>query len=134
MIPQPIRRWLAPGPSTNALETCARLSRLLLLLIAVELLTMPLTQHLWTWDGFLHGGPDFELGLFMIVVCVCLFLLRAQDGRQCLSLLFAICRQLLGSLGGRQWSCSMRITRAASIASRPRIPRSCVILTTQLLI
>jgi len=36
------------------------LSRLLLTVAAIELVTMPLTQHLWTWDHFLQGGQDFR--------------------------------------------------------------------------
>jgi hypothetical protein len=71
-------------------EACAWLSRLLLLLVGVELITMPLTQQLWNWDGFVRGGQDFELGLFMIVMCVCLGLLRAQDGRQRVGRLLAV--------------------------------------------
>lgn len=77
-----------------------RLSRLLLLLVTLELLSMPVTQLLWTWDGFLHGGQDFELGLFVIVSCLCLVLLRAQHGRQKVRLLLAVCRFRLGTLIG----------------------------------
>lgn len=76
---------------------------MLLLLVAVELITMPLTQHFWTWDGFLHGGPDFETGLFMIVVCMCLVLLRAQHGRQRIPLLLPIRMQLFLALGRQCW-------------------------------
>jgi hypothetical protein len=61
----------------------------------VELLTMPIAQHCWTWDGFLQGGQDFELGLFIIVTCLCLVLLRAQHGRQSIRRLLAFCRILL---------------------------------------
>lgn len=74
---------------------CARLSRFLLLLAAVEVFTMPLTQHLWTWDHFLQGGQDFELGLLVIVTCLCLVLLRAQHSRQGLKVLLAIRRLFL---------------------------------------
>jgi hypothetical protein len=97
LIQESLYRWLAPCFAANAAEVCARLSRLLLLLVAVELLTMPLTQHLWTWDGFLHGGQDFEFGLFMIVICLCLALLRAQHSRQRVRLLLAL-RQRLGRI------------------------------------
>jgi hypothetical protein len=134
LIPQPIRRWLAPGPFRNSSETCARLSRLLLLLVAVELVTMPLTQHLWTWDGFLHGGEDFELGLFMAVVCICLVLLRAQHGRQLLPLLFVACHRLLQSLGGWQRPDLIRASEVTGIAGRLSIPRSSILLTFPLLI
>jgi hypothetical protein len=103
IILETISRRLVPGPRINTAEVCARLSRLLLLLMAVELITMPLTQHFWTWDGFLHGGPDFETGLFMIVVCLCLVLLRAQHGQQRIPLLLPIRMQLFLALGRQCW-------------------------------
>jgi hypothetical protein len=49
--------------------------------MAVEALTMPITQGIWSWDKFLHGGQDFELGLLMIVSCLCLVLLRVQENK-----------------------------------------------------
>lgn len=70
--------------------TCSRLSRMLLLLAGIEVITMPLTQHLWTWDKFLHGGQDFELTMLMIVSCLCFVLLAAQRCRLNLRLLPAI--------------------------------------------
>jgi hypothetical protein len=57
------------------------LSRLLLLFVAVEAVTMPITQGIWSWDKFLRGGQDFELGLLMILTCLCLVLLRVQESR-----------------------------------------------------
>lgn len=74
----------------NRAQICADVSRLLLGLAFVELLTMPITQHLWTWDRFFHGGQDFELGLFVSVSCLCLVLLRAQHCRQGISRLLAL--------------------------------------------
>ena len=32
---------------------------------------MPLTEHLWTWDKFLRGGPDLEFGLLGITSILC---------------------------------------------------------------
>lgn len=91
-------RWKNRLAGVNFTRLCVRLSRALLLLVALELITMPVTQLLWTWDGFLHGGQDFELGMFVIVSCVCLVLLRAQDGQQKIRLLLAVCRFRLGAL------------------------------------
>ncbi len=71
---------------------CVELSRLLLGFVFVELLTMPITQQLWTWDHFLEGGQDFELGLFVIITCLCLVLLRAQHCRQKMRHLLALMR------------------------------------------
>jgi hypothetical protein len=53
-------------------------SRFLLILVAIELITWPLTQYFWTWDHFLHGGQDFESCLLVAVMSLCLVLLLAQ--------------------------------------------------------
>lgn len=70
--------------------TCLCVSRILLLLAVIELITMPLTQYLWTWDHFLHGGLDFETSLLIIVTFLCFAMLRAQHGRHNLESQFAI--------------------------------------------
>jgi len=59
-------------------------------LVAIELITMPLTQYLWTWDHFLHGGRDFEMNLLMTVTFLCFGLLRAQHSGKHLKSMFAI--------------------------------------------
>ena len=105
-------------------EACAWLSRLLLLLAAIEVITMPLTQHLWAWDGFVRGGPDFELGLLMIVMCVCLGLLRAQHGRLRVSWLLAIREWLLEVWRPRLWRSRMPLERFAMAAGAPSRLRS----------
>jgi len=64
-----------------ATRSAVCLSRLLLLFVAIEAVTMPITQGIWSWDKFLHGGQDFELGLLMILTCLCLVLLRVQENR-----------------------------------------------------
>jgi hypothetical protein len=63
------------------------ISWLLLLLASIEMITSPLTQQIWTWDRFLHGGQDFETSALFIVTCLCLALLLAQLCRQAMSLL-----------------------------------------------
>jgi hypothetical protein len=55
----------------NAPET---VGRFLLVLAAVELISMPWTQFAWTWDHFLHGGMDFESSLLFLVICLGLLL------------------------------------------------------------
>jgi hypothetical protein len=65
------------------------IGRLLLLTTFVSLTTMPLTQHIWTWDGFLHGGQDFESGVLVILTTLCLVLLLAQHGKQSINFLLA---------------------------------------------
>lgn len=56
--------------------------RFLLVLIAVELMSMPFTQYVWTWDHFLHGGIDFESSLLFFVVCLGLLLVLRHHCRK----------------------------------------------------
>jgi hypothetical protein len=83
-------------------QLCGCVSRVLLLVLAVELVTMPVTQHLWQWDKFLHGGHDFELSLLMTVTCLCFVLLQADHCRQYVAFLLAIGTVLLRILGRRE--------------------------------
>jgi hypothetical protein len=113
----PIIEWLRFRRALQFAAQIVCLSRGLLLLIALELITMPLTQNLWTWDKFLHGGQDFELGLLITVTCICLALLCTEQSRCDLELLVAIRAFLLNTrplkvvLRPRLWS-----------EDRPRIP------------
>ncbi|MGB8030868.1 MAG: hypothetical protein WCF30_14550 [Terracidiphilus sp.] len=56
--------------------------RFLLMLAAIELISMPLTQYAWTWDHFLHGGIDFESSLLFLVICLHLLLVLRNHRRQ----------------------------------------------------
>jgi hypothetical protein len=80
-------------PGLNALictaRVCARIGRFLLILIAVSLITMPLTQYIWTWDHFLQGGQDFEFGVLTILIALCLVLLLAHHFKQSVAELLA---------------------------------------------
>jgi hypothetical protein len=69
----------------------AEIGRFLLMLTAVLLITSPLTQRIWDWDHFLHGGQDFESGVLMILITLCLVLLLAQHCKQSVKLLIATC-------------------------------------------
>ena len=60
----------------------ARTGRLLLLLASIVLMALPFTQHLWTWDRFLHGGHDFETNVLLIVITLCLVLVMVRSCRQ----------------------------------------------------
>jgi len=59
-----------------------RLGFILLILTALSLITMPVTQHLWTWDHFLHGGQDFETSALMILTALNLVLVLAKRCKQ----------------------------------------------------
>ena len=80
-------------PNRNLFASAARvfagIGRILLSLIAVLLVTAPLTQHVWTWDHFLYGGQDYESSTLMILVFLSLVLVLAQHCKQSMSLLFA---------------------------------------------
>lgn len=56
--------------------------RFLLVLVAIELVSMPFTQYAWTWDHFLHGGIDFESSFLFLVVCLHLLLVLRNHRRQ----------------------------------------------------
>jgi hypothetical protein len=57
--------------------------------IAVSLITMPLTERIWTWDHFLHGGQDFEFTALAILTTLCLVLVLALHCKQSVGLLLA---------------------------------------------
>lgn len=78
-----------------------RISRLVLLSVCGFSLIAPLTQHLWTWDRFLHGGQDFETGLLLILTSVCLIpvLIHACKGAvQCFLAAWCCLSMLSGDL------------------------------------
>ena len=80
-----------PSPKAHADTNCVLvwLGRLLLILSAVSLVTMPFTQHLWTWDRFLHGGQDFELTVLAILTVLSMVLVVSQRCRRCIDRLAA---------------------------------------------
>jgi hypothetical protein len=63
-------------------HTLENAGRFLLVLVAVELISMPFTQYVWTWDHFLRGGIDFESSLLFLVVCLGLLLVLRHRCRQ----------------------------------------------------
>jgi hypothetical protein len=118
VIQFPIVAWARVNAWFQGAGFAVRLSRLLLLLVSIELATMPITQGLWTWDRFLHGGQDFELGMMIIFSCLCLILLHAEQSRCDLGLLVAI-RALLANKKRRKVA---RMLQVRSCLRRPKIP------------
>jgi hypothetical protein len=82
---------------------------------------MPFTQGLWSWDKFLHGGQDFELGLLIILTCLCLVLLRVQQSELCLRRGLVL-RALLPKALRRAASASLAFSLPTG--HRPQIPVS----------
>jgi hypothetical protein len=93
-----VTRGTTAGPNLNAMGCAARigtrLGLLLLLLTAVSLITMPFTQHLWTWDRFLHGGQDFETSALLILTALNLVLVLAKCCKQNVGKLLTAWRRL----------------------------------------
>jgi hypothetical protein len=97
--------------------------RLLLLFAAIELITMPLTQHFWAWDHFLHGGRDFETGLLLVVTLLCFVLLRTHRNQEDPGSLLAIGMFLLrlerSGEGRRPATFRPSVERRQTLCSRP---------------
>lgn len=70
------------------------MGRLLLMVATISVLTMPLTQDIWTWDHFLRGGQDFETGMLTIVMILCLAVLLSQLTKRNIYLLLTVRRVL----------------------------------------
>jgi hypothetical protein len=113
-----ILAWARLNALFNVARSAVCLGRVLLIIVAIELLTMPITQGLWTWDKFLHGGQDFELGLLVIITCLCLILLRTEQSKRSLGLL-VLMRALLFRAPERA-----AFQLAIAAPSRDRRPRS----------
>src|SRR5579863_5428291 len=75
-------------PHASASRPLAWIACSLLVLCAISILTMPLTQYLWGWDRFMHGGQDFELGTLMVLTLLCLALVLPKLCKQCVQSLF----------------------------------------------
>ena len=95
----------ANRPSLGACACTARgfawISRYLLILIALSLITMPITEHVWAWDRFLRGGQDFELGVLLVLSFLCLVLVVSKQCQRWVSSLATWCvaaSQLMDSL------------------------------------
>lgn len=93
------------------------LGRFLLILAAVSMLTTPLTQHVWTWDHFLHGGQDFESGMLAVVIVLCLAVLLSQLCKQLVDSLFTISRLLAVMMKDRELAGRSLLTTSISFGA-----------------
>jgi hypothetical protein len=59
-------------------EGCTFCCRTVLILTALLIFLMPLTEHFYSWDKFLHGGRDVEFGTLCLLLFVGLVLLMAH--------------------------------------------------------
>ena len=81
--------WLGFNSPACPASVVAGIGRVLLILTSVSLMTMPLTERLWTWDHFLHGGQDFEMSTILVLSFLCLVLVLSKHGKQGVDSLFA---------------------------------------------
>lgn len=83
------------------LNTCACTARVLvcmgrylLILSALSLLTMPMTERYWTWDHYFQTGRDFELGTLTVLMLLCLVLVLSRQRKQSVDSLLSLWRIL----------------------------------------
>ena len=89
-MPQPFNTaWSDSIGIIDSDHLFARMGRVLLFLASLLLLALPFTQHLWTWDRFLHGGHDFETNMLLILCTLCLVLVLMQVCRRAIRIPFA---------------------------------------------
>jgi hypothetical protein len=67
----------------------AYVARCLLVLSALSVLTMPITERLWNSDRFLETGRDFELGTLVVLSFFCLVLVLSKQCKQRVESLFS---------------------------------------------
>lgn len=67
-------------------------SRILITITFLVLLLMPITGYLWTFDKFLRGGWNLELGCFALVTVFCLVSVLARHRREGVAILLAVPR------------------------------------------
>ncbi len=80
------------------------------MLTALSVLTSPVTQQVWTWDRYLHGGQDFESGVLLILVSFCLLLVMAQHLKQTVDSILAA------------WRMSSHVANRPCTAARAPVP------------
>ena len=90
-----MKRTSTTRPSIDCISlSYARGGRLLILFTAILIVVMPWTEYFWQFDGFLHGGQDFELGLLSLLTIFSLVLVLLQQRRQNVALLLTVRRWL----------------------------------------
>jgi hypothetical protein len=103
--------------------------RILLSIAFLLLALMPITEHLWTFDRFLLGGPDLELGLFALISILCLVVVISRHRRQGLAVLLAVHQFFVNTLPGKLWPLIARTCkRRTTVADTPHSSNICLTL------
>jgi hypothetical protein len=82
--------------------------RAVLILTALLIALMPLTEHLYGWDKFLQGGPDVEFGTLCLLLFAGLVVLMAHR---------VVSSPLLVLLAHRLIALPLRCLRLSALAS-----------------
>lgn len=88
------------------------------MLASTVLIALPFTQHLWTWDHFLHGGQDFETSVLLIVTSLCLVLVMVRGCKQWLAQLLTFLSGLVDSLS----QLAIALPERISVSFNHRVP------------
>jgi hypothetical protein len=75
----PHRLRLRRKDTSRSCQRRLAVSRIILLLIGVLMVTMPVTECLWTSDPFIFSGQDFELSLMGVLLFCGLVVLMAEQ-------------------------------------------------------
>jgi len=89
--------WVKLDLSALVARASTWLGMVFLSLTAISLIAAPITQHMWTWDRFLHGGQDFETSALVILTSLNLVLVLAQCCKASVRQSFAALRVLSSS-------------------------------------
>jgi hypothetical protein len=114
---------------SRASQTCVLLGRVLILLTALLVAVMPVTEYLWTFDKFLRGGQDCEFGLLALAAILCLVLVLSHQRRAVLTLVLSL-RRVLSSLF--QPADPARCAFGLIAPLQDNLPRSTSLLNTNL--
>ena len=89
LIPQSKSSRPRSGAYAFTAPAVGYVARCLLVLSALSVLTMPITEHLWNSDRFLETGRDFELGTLVVLSFLCLVLVLSKQCKQRVESLFS---------------------------------------------
>lgn len=90
-----LQRTMKSRAAQNGVSPALDLAgRILLGLTACLILVMPWTEYFCSFDRFLRGGPDLELGLLAVASVVCLVLVLLHHAKAVLALSFSIYQRL----------------------------------------
>lgn len=99
-----------PNAGRKDLDACASttrafawIGRYLSILITLMLNKMSVTEHFGTWDRFLQGDRDLELGTITVLSPFCPVLVLSKSYKQCVGVLLSA--GLVSSLNSTIYSC-----------------------------